>query len=319
MDVVTFGETMVLFSSDTVLPLEYVHQFNKQFGGAESNVAIGLSRQGHKTGWFSKLGEDAFGRYVRNSIRAEGVDTSRCLFTEDAPTGIYFKERKTGEHVNVYYYRKGSAASQLTPLDLDEEYISQAKILHISGITPALSETAYDTIMGAIKMAKRHELKIAFDPNIRLKLLEAGTLRKRLLTIAGEVDFILTGLDEGEFLTGEKTPELVANKLQGEGSGTVIVKLGEKGAYYQTQTDSGYVEGFPVKQVVDPVGAGDGFTAGFLSGILLNEPIAKAVRRGNAVGSCVVQFNGDIEGLPTRDEVNRIIQQTGLIVKDVNR
>jgi 2-dehydro-3-deoxygluconokinase len=319
MDVVTFGETMVLFSSNLVLPLEYVHQFNKQVGGAESNVAIGLSQQGHTAGWFSKLGEDAFGRFVQNSIRAEGVDTSRCLFTDEAPTGIFFKERKTGDHVNVYYYRKGSAASHLTPEDLDEEYISQAKILHISGITPALSETAYDTVMKAIGIAKRHHLKISFDPNIRIKLLEASKLRKILLTITKEVDFILTGLDEGEFLTGKNTPETVAETLMSHGAETVIIKIGEKGAYYQTKTDSGYVDGFPVEQVVDPVGAGDGFTSGFLSGILLNESIAESVRRGNAVGSRVIQVNGDIEGLPTRAEVNQIIQRSNMILKDVNR
>lgn len=319
MDVVTFGETMVLFSSDHVLPLEYVHQLNKQIGGAESNVAIGLIRQGHKAGWFSKLGEDAFGRFVQNSIRAEGVDTSRCLFTDEAPTGIFFKERKTGDHVNVYYYRKGSAASNLSPEDLDEEYISQAKILHISGITPALSDTAYDTVMKAIEIARRHDMKICFDPNIRIKLMEASKLREIILKITKEVDFILTGLDEGDFLTGEKTPETVAEKLISLGAGTVIVKIGKKGAYYQTETDSGYVDGFTVEKVVDPIGAGDGFTSGFLSGILLNETIAEAVRRGNAVGSRVIQVNGDIEGLPTRQEVNQIIERSNLTLKDVNR
>ena len=319
MDVVTFGETMVLFSSDHVLPLEYVHQLNKQIGGAESNVAIGLIRQGHQAGWFSKLGEDAFGRFVQNSIRAEGVDTSRCLFTDEAPTGIFFKERKTGDHVNVYYYRKGSAASNMTPEDLDEEYISEAKILHISGITPALSETAYDTVMKAIEMAQSHGLKICFDPNIRTKLMETSKLREILLEISKKVDYILTGLDEGEFLTGEKTPETVAEKLISYGASTVIVKIGEKGAYYQTASDFGYVDGFPVNKVVDPIGAGDGFTSGFLSGILLKETIAEAVRRGNAVGSRVIQVNGDIEGLPSRQEVNQIIERSNLILKDVNR
>jgi 2-dehydro-3-deoxygluconokinase len=319
MDVVTFGETMVLFSSEHILPLEYVHQYNKQIGGAESNVAIGLIRQGHKAGWFSKLGEDAFGRFVQNSIRGEGVDTTRCLFTDVAPTGIFFKERKTEDQVNVYYYRNGSAASHLTPQDLDEEYISQAKILHISGITPALSETAYGAVMKAIEIAKRHDMKISFDPNIRMKLMEASKLREILLKITKEVDYILTGLDEGEFLTGGKIPETVTEILMRQGAGTVIVKLGKKGAYYQTKTDSGYVAGFPVEKVVDPIGAGDGFTSGFLSGILLNESIADSVRRGNAVGSRVIQVNGDIEGLPTRDEVNSIIQQSSTTLNDVNR
>jgi len=319
MDVVTFGETMVLFSSEHILPLEYVHQLNKQIGGAESNVAVGLSRQGHTVGWFSKLGNDAFGRYVQKSIRAEGVDTSRCLTTDEAPTGIFFKEKKAVDHVNVYYYRKGSAASRLTPEELDEQYIAQAKILHISGITPALSENAYRTVMKAIDTARQHHVKISFDPNIRLKLLEENKLRCILLEITKKVDFILTGLDEGEFLTGESTPETVADKLMSFGAGTVIVKNGEKGAYYKTLSENGYVPAFPVQQVVDPIGAGDGFTAGFLSGILLKESTAHAVRRGNAVGSRVIQVNGDIEGLPTRKEVEEIISQSRKKEKDVTR
>jgi 2-dehydro-3-deoxygluconokinase len=319
MDVVTFGETMVLFSSNDVLPLEYVHQLNKQIGGAESNVAIGLVRQGHKVGWFSKLGKDAFGRFVQNSIRAEGVDTSRCLFTDEGPTGIFFKEKIAGDQVNIYYYRKGSAASTMIPIELDEEYIAQAKILHISGITPALSETAFDSVMKAIEMAKHHQVKISFDPNIRRKLLEPNRLREILLIISKEVDYILTGLDEGEFLTGETTPEKVADSLMSPKTQSIIVKLGEKGAYYQTNMESGYVPSFPVEKVVDPVGAGDGFTAGFLSGILQNESIAKSVCRGNAIGSRVVQVNGDIEGLPTREEVNQIILRSNAKPKDVMR
>lgn len=309
MDVVTFGETMVLFSSNEVLPLEYVYQFNKQIAGAESNTAIGLARLGHNVGWFSKLGEDAFGRFVQNSIRAEGVDTSRTLFTEESPTGIFFKEKKKQDHVNILYYRSGSAASKLTPADIDESYIANAKILHISGITAAISESAYQTVEKAIEIAKANNVKISFDPNLRFKLQEPKKLKSTILSIAKKVDYILAGMDEGEFLTGEKTPEKIAESLINKGAEVVVLKLGKDGAYYQTHTDSQYVKGFPIDNVVDPVGAGDGFTAGFLSGILLNESLYEATRRGNAVGSSVVQVNGDIEGLPTAEEVKDILNE----------
>ncbi|WP_027416735.1 sugar kinase [Aneurinibacillus terranovensis] len=307
MDVVTFGETMVLFTSDQPLPLEYVHQFHKQIGGAESNVAIGLQRLGHAVGWFSKLGNDPFGRFIHKFVRGEGVDTSHCSYTDEAPTGIFFKEKRSASNIDVYYYRKGSAASLMGPTDLDEKYIAGAKVLHLTGITPALSSSCLQTINKAIDVAKKHGVKICFDPNLRLKLWNREEAKKILLGIAAKADYVLPGLEEGQLLTEHKEPESMADFFLKHGAGTVVIKLGSKGAYYQTSQESGYVSGFPVKTVVDPVGAGDGFAAGFLSGILRNMPIQCAVKRGNAVGAIVVQVSGDVEGLPSEAEVEQMI------------
>jgi len=318
MDVITFGETMVLFSTPQILPLEYVNQFSKQIGGAESNVAIGLAKQGHQVGWFGKLGADPFGTFIQKAIRGEGVDTSRCITTDEAPTGIFFKERKAADKVNVFYYRKGSAASKLRPEDLDEEYISQAKILHLTGITPALSASACDAVFRAIDIAERHGVKISFDPNLRLKLWGKAEAKAVLLEIMKHCDYVLPGIEEGEFLTGETKPKSVADMLHRYGARSVIVKCGAEGAFYSDGNSSGFVHGFKVKTVVDPVGAGDGFASGFLSGILQGEPLDKAVKRGNAVGAYVVQVNGDIEGLPARSEVERMLSGT-LETADVKR
>ncbi|GBF10658.1 sugar kinase [Tepidibacillus sp. HK-1] len=307
-DVVTFGETMVLFNPEQMLPLEYNHKFIKQIGGAESNVAIGLQRLGHTVGWFSKLGNDPFGRYIQKFVRGEGVDTSRCIYTNEAPTGIFFKEKRSSTDIRVFYYRKNSAASLINSTDLDEDYIASAKILHLTGITPALSDSSRDTVFKAIEIAKKHNVIISFDPNIRLKLWDKDEAKEVLTKIAAAADIILPGLDEGELLTGKITPEEIANELSiGKGK-TIIIKLGEKGAYYQTDDEKGYVEGFSVTQIVDPVGAGDGFAAGVISGILRNEPLAQAVKRGNAVGAIVVGVNGDVEGLPSNDEVEQMIK-----------
>jgi 2-dehydro-3-deoxygluconokinase len=316
LDVVTFGETMVLFTSELMLPLEYNDRFYKQIGGAESNVAIGLRRLGHSVGWFSKLGNDPFGRYIHKFIRGEGVDTSRCIYTDEAPIGIFFKEKYSATNLKVYYYRKNSAASLLTPDDLDEDYIASAKILHLTGITPALSPTCRETVFKAIEIAKKNEVKIVFDPNIRLKLWDKEKAKSVLLEIAKEADIILPGLDEGEMLSGRKTPEEIADFFGKEK--TVIIKIGEKGAYYQSKNESGYVEGFPVSQIVDPVGAGDGFAAGVISGILRNESIYSAVKRGNAVGAMAVGMSGDVEGLPRSEELEEFIK--GVIrLQDVKR
>lgn len=307
LDVVTFGETMVLFQPEQMLPLEYVSHFPKRFGGAESNVAIGLTRLGHSVGWFSKLGDDPFGRYVFKAIRGEGVDTSRCLFTNEAATGLLFKEQLAPDHMNVYYYRKGSAASSMEPKDLDEEYIAGARILHVTGITPALSESCYQTVMKAIEIAKQHQLMIVFDPNIRYKLWSEERAKSVLNEMASHADVILPGLDEGQFMTGKAEAEAIAEAFMSQGSKTVVIKLGSQGAYFRTNEEQSYVAGFPVQQVVDPVGAGDGLAAGIISGVLRQEPLQQTVRRANAIGAMVVAMSGDIEGLPTYEAVERFM------------
>ncbi|WP_277673904.1 sugar kinase [Piscibacillus halophilus] len=307
VDVFTLGETMVLFQPEQMAPLDYVSHFPKKIGGAESNVAIGLARLGHSVGWFSQLGEDPFGRYVHKTIRGEGVDVSTCRFTSEAPTGLLFKEQLSPEDLNVYYYRQGSAASLMQPDQLDEDYIAQAKILHVTGITPALSESGYQTVMKAIQIAEENGLTIVFDPNLRLKLWTEEKAKKVLNEIASKADVILPGLDEGQFMTGLKHVEEVAEQLSDHGNKTVIIKLGSEGSYIHTKNQQSYVHGFPVKQVVDPVGAGDGFAAGVISGLLREEPIETTVRRANAIGAMVVGMKGDIEGLPSFYAVERFM------------
>lgn len=318
LDVFTFGETMVLFQPEQMLPLEYIHQFPKRIGGAESNVAIGLTRLGHSTSWYSKLGNDPFGRFILKSIRGEGVDTSSCRFTDEAPTGLIFKEQLSPEDMNVYYYRKGSSASLMEPEDLDEETIAQARILHISGITPALSESCRLTVMKAIEIAKQNGTMVVFDPNMRLKLWSAERAKEVFSEIAANADVILPGLDEGQLMTGETDVEAVAEALMGDGEKTIVIKLGSKGAYLHSKDEKVYVDGFPVERIVDPVGAGDGFAAGIISGILRQEPMQQVVRRANAVGAMVVGVSGDIEGLPTFEAVEQFMKPAGT-ARDVKR
>ena len=318
IDVFTLGETMVLFQPEQMQPLEYVHQFPKSIGGAESNVAIGLTRLGHSVGWFSKLGDDPFGRYIYKSIRGEGVDVSSCLFTDKAQTGLIFKEQLSVDDLNVYYYRKNSAASLMEAAELDEKYVAQAKILHITGITPALSESCYQTVMKAIHIAKKNKMIIVFDPNLRLKLWAAEQAKSVFNKIASYADVILPGLDEGQFMTGMTEVEDIADTLMGDADKTIIIKLGRDGAYLRTRDEKAYIEGFPVKYVVDPVGAGDGFAAGIISGILRKEPLSLVVRRANAIGAMVVSVNGDVEGLPTLQTIERFMEPIGT-GRDVNR
>jgi len=318
IDVFTLGETMVVFQSDQLQSLEYVQQFPKRIGGAETNVAIGLSRLGHKVGWFSKLGEDSFGQYVYKSVRGEGVDTSSCIFSDEAETGVLFKEQLSPEDMNVYYYRKGSAASLMKPEELNEKYIAQAKILHITGITPALSESCYRTVLKVINIAKENNMTIIFDPNLRLKLWTSEKAKKVLNEIASLADVILPGLDEGQFMTGKMTLEDVAESLMGGKDKVIIIKIGSKGAYLHTRKEKVIIEGFPIPQIIDPVGAGDGFAAGIIDGILNKEPLKQTVKRANAIGAMVMKVKGDFEGLPNSRAIEQFINQVDR-VRDIKR
>lgn len=317
MDVVTIGETMVLFTPEGSPLMRYSHTYSRKFGGAETNVAIGLSRLGHSTGWISKVGNDEFGKAMVSFIRGEGVDISQVKSDSNAPTGLYFKEVRSGEDVRVQYYRSGSAASTLAPSDLSEKYIAKAKYLHITGITPALSESCYKTILKAIEIAKKHRVTIVFDPNLRRKLWSEEKARKVLLEIAALSDIILPGVDEGNFMFGESDPQKLGDLFLNLGAKLVVLKVGAKGAYYFTESSSKLVPGFPVKTVIDPVGAGDGFAAGVMSGLLEGLQVDLAVQRGNAVGAIATQVHGDFEGLPDVEELDRFLNRTN--TEDINR
>ncbi|MEC0227666.1 sugar kinase [Paenibacillus alba] len=317
MDLVTFGESMALFTSARTLPLQYENQYFRQMAGAESNVAIGVSRLGHSVGWFSKLGNDPFGEFIYKTMQGEGVDVSRCQYSNEAPTGLFFKEKRNAGDVRIYYYRQHSAASMLQPYDLDEDYMKRARYLHITGITPALSKSCRETVFAAIEIASSNGVKIVFDPNLRLKLWAEDEAKRVLSDIAGKSDIILPGIDEGMFLTGENTREAIAARLSKDGK-TVIMKLGKEGAFYQNANENGAVSGFAVQEVVDPVGAGDGFSAGIISGLLRDEPLSMVVKRANAIGALVVGVNGDSEGLPKNEEVERFMSRSSS-VQDVIR
>ncbi|MFC4402751.1 sugar kinase [Gracilibacillus xinjiangensis] len=309
MDVVTLGESMILLTPESNGPMRYAATFSRKIGGAESNFAIGLARLGFKTGWISKVGDDEFGRAIISFIRGEGVDVSQVKSDRNAPTGIYFKELRNRTDVRVQYYRNESAASTLSKTDICEEYIAQASYLHITGITPALSESCYEAIKKSMIIAKNNEVKIIFDPNLREKLWTSKEKAKQvMLEIAAQADIVLPGLSEAAYLFGEEEPEVYGSNLLELGAEIVILKAGKKGTYYFTKEQSGFVASFPVDQVIDPVGAGDGFAAGFTSGLLDGIAIEEAVKRGNAIGAMVTMVNGDVEGLPEKNEIDRFLK-----------
>lgn len=304
-DVVTFGEAMLLLVADRPGPIEQAESFHKRTAGAETNVAIGLARLGLKVGWASRLGADSMGRYLLAEMRREGIDCSHVRCDSAAPTGFQFKGRVTdGSDPPVEYHRKGSAASQMGPEDVDEEWLRSARHLHATGVFAAISATSLQAACKTLQVMRDAGRTISFDPNLRPTLWASPELMRHWINhLAVQADWVLPGLDEGRFLTGEQTPEAIAGYYRERGARMVAVKLGPEGAYFDSETGSGYVPGFPVEKVIDTVGAGDGFAVGVISALLEGRDVAQAVRRGAWIGARAVQVLGDTEGLPTRAQL----------------
>ena len=198
----------------------------------------------------------------------------------------------------------------MTSKDLNEDYMKHTKYLHLSGITPALSESCYEMMNEAVRIAKKHQIKIIFDPNLRKSLWTEEKARNVLLEFVRKSDIVLPGVAEGTFLFKEENPEILGELFLKQGPTLVVMKVGAKGAYYFTNEDNGLVPGFPVTELIDPVGAGDAFCAGFISGLLDGLSVYDSIRRGNGTGAMVTMVNGDVEGLPELQELNRFMNGT---------
>ncbi|WP_042222072.1 sugar kinase [Oceanobacillus manasiensis] len=309
MDVIAIGETMVSLTPDQRGLMRNATSYIPKVAGAETNTLIGLSRLGHQTGWVSRLGEDELGAKILKEVRGEGVDTSLVEFDNKNSTGTFFKEIVNGSDARVYYYRKNSAASQMTPSFLNEAYIAKASYLYLSGVTPAISPSCRETVFHAIELAKKNDVKVVFDPNVRRKLWSEKEAKETLTEIIRQSDIVLPGVSEGEFLFGSRQEKEIGQACIELGAKLAVVKLGEKGAFYKAEQEEGHVEAYPVSDVVDPIGAGDGFAAGLLSGLLDGIPIKGAVERACWTGAVATMMTGDYEGLPDRKQLNEQTSQ----------
>lgn len=316
LDVLTIGETMGL-----IMPLDFDQKLktqnvvSKSIGGSETNVAVGISRLGRKVGWFSLLGKDPFGDEIIYKLNGEGVDTSSVQQTSGR-TGLMLKEKSLTGDPKVFYYRENSAASRMVPENLPADLIKQSQILHITGITPALSKSCQKTIETAIEIAKSDDTKVSFDPNIRLKLWNVETMREVLLPIAKKADLFFPGLSECHLLLNNSllTADECVQSFLDMGIPEVILKLGPEGAISATASEKEVVKGFSVKEV-DSVGAGDGFCAGYLVGYLNGLSLYERTKLANAVGAIVVGKKGDYEGLPTLEEVEEFLGKRKIVTR----
>lgn len=311
LDVVTFGEAMMMLVAEQAGPLEQVERFIKRTAGAETNVAIGLARLGFGVAWVSRLGTDSLGRYLLAAMQAEGIDCSHVVSDPAQRTGFLFKGKVLdGSDPPIEYHRKGSAASQLRAEDIDAPWLAAARHLHATGVFPALNEGTYAAAERSMDLMRAAGRSISFDPNLRPSLWPS---RERMVAginaLAAKADWVLPGIEEGKILMGSEDPVAIARFYREQGATLVVVKLGAEGAYYDSESAGcGRVPGFPVAQVVDTVGAGDGFAAGVISALLEGCSVPEAVRRGCWIGARAVQVLGDTEGLPTRAQLDQLAE-----------
>jgi 2-dehydro-3-deoxygluconokinase len=303
VDVVALGEMMVLLLAQQAGPLREAATFSRHVAGAEANVLVGICRLGGSARYITRLGDDEFGRVIFQRMRGEGVDVSGVIFDASAPTGLMIRERREVGPVDVLYYRRGSAASRLSPADLDAESIAAARFVVLSGITPALSQSARETVFAAAEIARAAGVTVVVDPNLRFKLWSAAEARTTIRDLVGYADIVLPGMEEAELLSGEPDPLTAAKALLDLGPGLVVVKLGERGALALTAEGQVTVAATPIPRVVDPVGAGDAFAAGFLTGQLRGMGLEESLVLANRCGAAAMLVPADQEGLPRWDEV----------------
>ncbi|MHB9803934.1 sugar kinase [Pantoea ananatis] len=306
LDVITIGEAMAMFVAGETGDLAAVDTFVKRAAGAELNVAIGLARLGLKVGWVSRVGQDAFGRFICQVLDKENIDHRQVTVDPRYPTGFQLKSKvDDGSDPLVEYFRKGSAASHLSPTDFDHDYFGAARHLHLSGVAAAISDSSLELTKHAAKEMRARGKTLSFDPNLRPVLWRSeGEMRKQLNLLAEYADWVLPGEKEGYILTGYRQPQDIADFYLDKGVKAVIIKTGCEGAWYKTASgEQGQVEAMGVDNVVDTVGAGDGFAVGVISALLEGKPLVQAIRRGNKIGSLAIQVIGDSEGLPTRQQL----------------
>ncbi|MCQ1952635.1 sugar kinase [Arthrobacter sp. zg-Y238] len=310
-EVVTLGETMAVLRSQHPGPLAHAGSLDTGIGGAESNVAIGLRRLGVDVAWVGRVGADSLGELVLRELRAEGLRVLARVDPE-ARTGLMIKERRTQETVKVWYYRNGSAGSRLTVGDVPAEAIAGARLLHITGITPALSASAAEAVRFAVDCAHDAGTQVSLDLNYRSALWTPEQAAPVLRKLIADADILFAGLDEAAIALGAPhRPERMAALLAGMGPHQVLLKLGPEGALGLID-GSEYAQDAVQIQAVDTVGAGDAFVAGYLAELLAGEGPKARLQTAVRTGAFACLGPGDWESLPHRNELGLLDTAEGV-------
>ncbi len=305
----TIGETMVLlYGEDTTAPLRLGERLMLDFAGADSNFAIAMSRLGYRSAWISRLGDEPLGELALNAIAREGVDVSRVIRDPTRNTGLYLKHHDATGVTRIQYYRRGSAASNLQPDDLSPDHFRDARLVHLNGMTFALSESCAATMRRAVELGRNCDAMISLDLNLRLQLWSIESAREALGPVIQKTSAIF-GTEE-EFLDyfGVSDIDEALGAAVALGPRIAVAKMGPDGAVALIEGLRFAHGGYRSPAVVDVVGAGDGFDAGFLASYLRGLSPYECLRRANLCGACAVATPGDFQGYPTLDEMERLLE-----------
>jgi 2-dehydro-3-deoxygluconokinase len=299
LDIVAIGEAMVEFNQQSD------GGFVMSCGGDTSNCVIAAARMGAKTGYISRLGMDQFGTFLRAQWATDGVDSSHVINDIAASTGLYFVTHEGGTH-EFTYRRAGSAASLITEGDLPLAYIADAKILHVSGISQAISPPASQAVLAAIRHAKASGTMVSYDTNLRLKLWDLNQARQTIHAAMALADIARPSLDDARLLTGLEEPNAIADYYMELGAGTVALTLGSNGAMIATPAGRKIIAPVSVTSV-DATGAGDAFGGAFLAGLARGlDPFASA-RLANVAAAISTTRYGAVNSIPYFSEVETFL------------
>ena len=300
IEVVTVGETLGLIRPIAPGRLRHTLRASLGIGGAESNLAVGVTRLGHRAAWIGRVGADAWGDLILDELRAEGVDLSRARVDPERPTGLMLKHQQVNGITSVTYARRDSAGSALSPLDIPEDLIAPGRILHVTGITPALSSSAAAAVDYAIDLARVAAATVSVDLNYRKRLWGERDAVPVLRRLAVGADILFAGEDEAALLVGSLALEQTCEALAEIGPRHVILKRGSRGAAAFIDGELLRVDASPVAALADPVGAGDAFAAGYLAGFLEGLEPTASLSLAAHVGALAVSGPGDWESVPHR-------------------
>lgn len=307
--VVTFGETMALFRPADPTEGENATDYRLSFGGAESNVAVGIARLGGRAVWMGRVGDDVAGRRIRRELRAEGVEL-RVTVDAEASTGSMMKTEIAPGRVGVQYWRAGSAGSRLHPDDLDLAVLTPASVLHVTGITPALSASASAAVDAAMSAARAAGAAVSFDVNHRPSLWrgrDASAVYRRLAT---QSDMVFAGREEAALIVGEMPDDELVDAIAALGPSTVALKRGAEGATVHAEGRLLRRPAWPIRPV-DTVGAGDAFVAGYLAEHLGGASLENRIDTAVAAGAFACLGRGDWESLPHRRQLELLAAAEG--------
>jgi 2-dehydro-3-deoxygluconokinase len=300
-DLLTAGEALVSFRSKDAAPAGG-GAWQAHVAGAEANVAIGMARLGHRAQWVGAVGDDDFGRLVHRELRAEDVDVSGVVVDSQRSTGLMFVARRTADLARVDYRRAGSAGSVLRRDHVESALERGPRLVHVTGITPALSTEGRDLVGWLVESASAAGAFVSLDVNYRGRLWTRAQAREALEPLTRHTKLVVASEDELDLVAGATTQEEAVRALLDRGVEQVVVKRGAGGAAAWTSDARVDAPALAVT-AVDTIGAGDAFTAGYLSGVLDGLAVADRLRRGNVLGAFCVSTHGDWQGLPSREEL----------------